>query len=106
MLCSKPAATKALIGKTTATALSTTLRPAIAIHTAMQTSTLHSTPRKKASHSGSACLARAIRTTVRPTAPSFIPVWPLRKTSSARPAAPAKLAAHTSTQLRSTSRRA
>ena len=46
-------------------------------------------------------MARAIRTTVRPTAPSFMPVWPLRKTSSARPAAPAKLAAQTSTQLRS-----
>ena len=46
--CSKPAATKAEIGTTMATALSTTLRPAIAIHTAMHTRMLHSTPRKKA----------------------------------------------------------
>ena len=87
----------------TATALSTTLRPAIAIHTAMQTSTLHSTPRRNASQAGSPCLASAIRTTVRPIAPSFIPVCPLANTSSASPAAPTKFAAHTSAQLRATS---
>lgn len=60
ILCSNPAATNAETGKMIATALSTTLRPAIAIHTAMHTSTLHSTPRKNASQNGRAHLAIAI----------------------------------------------
>ena len=47
MLCLKPAATNAVTGSTMATILSVTLRPAIAIQTAMQTSTLDNTPRKK-----------------------------------------------------------
>jgi hypothetical protein len=103
MLCSNPAATKAAMGKTTATALSTTLRPAIAIQTAMQTSTLHRIPRANASSGGSDCFASAMRTTVRAIAPPFIAVWPLAYTRRASPAAPTKLAAATSTQLRSTS---
>jgi hypothetical protein len=98
--CSKPAATKAVIGKTMASTLSLTLRPAIAIHTAMHTSTLHSTPRKNASSHGSSALAVAMRIAVRATAPSFIDACPDSHTSSARPTAPAKLAAHTSAQLR------
>ena len=58
--CSKPAATKAEIGSTMAMNLSTTLRPASTIHTAMHTSTLHSTPRKNSSDSGIVLLAAAI----------------------------------------------
>ena len=69
MLCSKPAATKALTGNTIAIALSITLRPAMAIQTAMQTSKLHSTPRKNASCQGSPCLASATLNTVWPIAP-------------------------------------
>ncbi len=60
MLCSKPAATNADIGKTIATTLSMTLRPANAIHTAMQTKTLHRTPLKKAVQNGMVHLAAAI----------------------------------------------
>jgi hypothetical protein len=52
-----------------ATALSTTLRPAIAIHTAMHTSTLHSTPRKNASWRGSEHLSAAISRVVFAIAP-------------------------------------
>ncbi len=72
MLCSNPAATNAEMGNTIATALSTTLRPACAIHTAIQTSTLHSTPLKKAVQNGSAALAAAMLTTSRAIAPPFI----------------------------------
>ena len=50
--CSKPAATNAEIGNTIAISLSVTLRPASVIHTAIQTSTLHSTPRKNAVQNG------------------------------------------------------
>ena len=52
MECSKPAATKAEIGKTIAINLSVTVRPAKVIHTAVHTSTLHSTPRQKAVQNG------------------------------------------------------
>jgi hypothetical protein len=60
MLCSKPAATNAEIGNTIAITLSVRLRPAIAIHTAMQTSTLQSTPRRNAVQNGSSTFAAAI----------------------------------------------
>src|SRR3990172_1662459 len=53
MLCSKPAATKAEIGKTTARILSATLRPARASQTARQTRMLQRIPLKKASQKGS-----------------------------------------------------
>ena len=58
--CSKPAATKAEIGSTIAAALSTTLRPAKLIHTAMQTSTLHITSLKNALTQGKEVFAAAI----------------------------------------------
>ena len=48
ILCSKPAATNALTGNKITIILSITLRPACAIHTAKQTSTLHIKPLKKA----------------------------------------------------------
>ena len=57
--CSKPAATNAAMGKTTARILSDTLRPALASHTARQTSTLQSTPLKKASLKDNEHLAAA-----------------------------------------------
>ncbi|MNT58541.1 hypothetical protein D3C72_1959830 [compost metagenome] len=101
MLCSKPAATKAEIGNTTATNLSVTLRPAIAIHTARHTRILHSTPFQNSAANGAAHLAPASVTTSAATRPSFIAGWPDSHTSNAMPAAPAKLAAHTTSQLRS-----
>src|SRR6266567_536524 len=103
-LCSNPAATNADIGKTMATALSMTLRPAKAIHTAMQTRTLQSTPLKKAVEKGSATLAAAIRTYSWAIAPSFISACRERKTSTAKPVAPMKLPAQTIAQFRSKSR--
>ncbi len=74
MECSKPAATKAEIGNTIATSLSTTLRPANAIHMPKHTSALHSTPRKNASLHGSVVLAAAMLRYGRPIAPLFISV--------------------------------
>ena len=55
------------MGGTIATALSTTLRPAAAIHRAMQTSTLHSMPLKNATSAGSAALAATTRKTCWPS---------------------------------------
>src|SRR5687768_5493918 len=98
--CSKPAATNALMGNTTAITLSVTLRPASVIHTAMQTSTLQSTPRKNAVQNGSAALAFAISRYV----PAIGSASPERTTNAARPAAPTKLAAQTTVQFFSTSR--
>jgi hypothetical protein len=86
-----------------ATALSATLRPAKAIHTAMHTSTLHSTPRKKASAQGNSALNVAMATAARPTAPPCIVACPDSHTSNARPTAPTALATHTSAQWRSSS---
>ena len=92
--CSKPAATKAEIGNTIATALSTTLRPASAIQIAMHTSRLQSTPRKNASVKGIAILADAILSVVSAIAPSFMVGWFDSHTSSGSPAAPTKFAMH------------
>jgi len=57
-LCSKPAATNAEMGKTIATALSTTLRPASAIHIARHIRILHSTPLKNAVQKESASVGK------------------------------------------------
>ena len=48
MLCSKPAATKAVMGRRIPIILSTSERPATAIHTARHTSMLASSPRTNA----------------------------------------------------------
>lgn len=52
MLCVKPADTNAEIGITMATALSLTLQPAMAMHTARQTSTSQRIPLKNAAQNG------------------------------------------------------
>ena len=45
--CSKPQATKAAMGSKMPTTLSTTVLPAVPIHTARHTKMLHRMPRKK-----------------------------------------------------------
>src|SRR3989338_11408027 len=91
ILCSKPAATNAETGKTIASTLSTTLRPASAIHNARHTRMLHSTPLKNADQKESAHFAAAIFTYCNATALLLISGWPDWETRSASPAAPAKL---------------
>ena len=83
--CSKPAATNAVIGIRIATNLSTTLRPASVIQTAMHTRTLHITPRNNAVQNGSDDFAAAICRYVLPIAPSFISVCPEREHDRRKP---------------------
>src|SRR5574341_8802 len=64
--CSKPQATKALMGKTIARTLSATPRAPMQSHTARHTSTLHKIPRATADTGSSATLPRAIWIIVSP----------------------------------------
>nr|WP_218916417.1 hypothetical protein [Calidithermus chliarophilus] len=91
------------MGKTIARILSLTLCPAIASHTARQTSTLHSTPLKKAAQKGSEALRAAILTAFWATAPWFMSGCWESSTTRASPTAPTALARKTTSQLRSTS---
>ena len=50
--CSNPPATKAVTGRNTASSLSVTVRPAVAIHTPRHTSMLATMPRRKAISNG------------------------------------------------------
>ena len=59
-LCSNPAATNALIGKTIANTLSTTVRPPVASHTARQTKAFARTPRKNTSPNDRPVLLAAV----------------------------------------------
>ena len=77
MQCSKPAATKAVIGKITARILSVVLRALIAIHTAKQTNTLHRIPNTKASTKPMPVLVLAIFNAGKPTALPPKLYWPL-----------------------------
>ncbi len=67
--CSKPAATKAVIGNTTARILSATVRAAYDIHTARQTSALQRTPSATAWSQPRDVLATPIPSAVSPTCP-------------------------------------
>ena len=101
--CSNPAATNAEIGNTTPINLSTTVLPAKDIQIAKQTRLLHKTPKKNACQNGSPAFAAAIFKYVAPTAPPFSSQCPDKKTRSANPAAPIKLAKQTTAQFRSSS---
>ena len=101
--CSNPAITNAAIGKMISTTLSVRLRPAKLSHTAKQTRTLQSTPRKKPSIGESTSLACAIVAAVLPTEPPSKSRIPDQTTRSAVPSAPRRLPRKTIDQLRNSS---
>ena len=68
-LCSKPAATKAAIGGTTARILSAVVRALYVSQTARQTSALQSAPSRIARPKSRSVLAVAIASACSPTAP-------------------------------------
>ena len=70
MLCSKPAATNAEIGKTIAAILSKTVRPPVASQTARQTSAFARIPRPKTAMKDRSVFAAAVDRAVTPTAAS------------------------------------
>ena len=70
--CSKPAATKALMGRMMPITLSTTVRAEKPIHTARQTKILHMTPLKKSVIQSGETLPAATETMASPTTPPLM----------------------------------
>src|SRR5215217_5317002 len=69
MECSSPIVTNAVIGNTTASTLSVTVRPPMASHTARHTRALQSTPRATASITPKSALCRPMARAVAPDRP-------------------------------------
>ena len=74
--CSKPAATKKLMGSMMPRTLSTTVRAEKPIHTARHTMTLHMMPLAMSTSQSGVTLPTATDTMASPTAPPFIAPTP------------------------------
>src|SRR5580704_9228494 len=99
MLCSNPAATKAVMGGMMVTTRSTVVRALKHIHTAKHTSALHMTPRATAGTNSREVFALAVVKATSPTAPPPNVYWVVQYISTAAEKAPTELPTNATTQL-------
>ena len=98
--CSKPITTNAATGRMMPSTLSAVVRAPKPIHTARQTSRLHSTPLKNSVCHAGVTLPTASDTIASPTEPPPMLCRSAKKISAAIARAPTKLPSHTTLQLR------